>query len=147
MIDRMSGDASKLAQVLRAHGLRLTAQRQLVLEAVRDSGHATAEKVHEVVGDRVAGVNITTVYRTLDLLESLGLVAHTHLSHGAPVYHLAGDRGHVHLVCHRCGTVDEVAPEVFEGLRCSLQEQRGFLLDVGHVALFGICASCEKADT
>jgi Fur family ferric uptake transcriptional regulator len=147
MIEVMSAKASKLAEVLRAHGLRVTAQRQLVLDAVRDSGHATAEQVHDTICDQVAGVNITTVYRTLDLLESLGLVAHTHLSHGAPVYHLAGDRGHVHLVCHRCGTVDEVTPEVFDGLRRSLEQQRGFLLDVGHVALFGICVNCEKAST
>ncbi|HZE41943.1 MAG TPA: Fur family transcriptional regulator [Stackebrandtia sp.] len=141
----MAADSSKLATVLRAHGLRVTAQRQLVLDAVRDLGHATAEQVHESICGRVRGVNITTVYRTLDLLESLGLVAHTHLSHGAPVYHLAGDRGHVHLVCHRCGTVDEVNSEVFDELRRSLEKQRGFLLDVGHVALFGICAKCEKA--
>ncbi|MGH8875850.1 MAG: Fur family transcriptional regulator [Stackebrandtia sp.] len=140
----MSVEPSQLAEVLRAHGLRVTAQRQLVLDAVGELGHATAERVHETICGRVTGVNITTVYRTLDLLESLGLIAHTHLSHGAPVYHLAGDRGHVHLVCHRCGAVDEVSPEVFSGLRCSLEEQRGFLLDVGHVALFGICANCEK---
>lgn len=146
MIETMSVEGSPLAEVLRAHGLRVTAQRQLVLDAVRDQGHATAERVHETICGQVAGVNITTVYRTLDLLESLGLIAHTHLSHGAPVYHLAGDRGHVHLVCHRCGAVDEVKPEVFDGLRRSLEEQRGFLLDVGHVALFGICANCEKAN-
>ena len=141
----MSGNASTLREVLRAHGLRVTAQRQLVLDAVSESGHATAEQVHEVVSGRVAGVNITTVYRTLDLLEGLGLVAHTHLSHGAPVYHLSGDRGHVHLVCHRCGEVDEVSPEVFDGVRRSLEQQRGFSLDVGHVALFGICSDCEEA--
>ncbi|GAA4915729.1 transcriptional repressor [Stackebrandtia albiflava] len=124
----------------------MTAQRQLVLDAVAALGHATAEQVHEAICGKVAGVNITTVYRTLDLLETLNLVAHTHLSHGAPVYHLAGDRGHVHLVCHRCGAVDEVSPEVFGDLRRSLEEQRGFLLDVGHVALFGICSSCETVN-
>ncbi|MFD0557890.1 Fur family nickel uptake regulator [Stackebrandtia endophytica] len=142
----MSSDTPALAEVLRANGLRVTAQRQLVLDAVTTLGHATAEQVHESICDRVAGVNITTVYRTLDLLESLGLVGHTHLSHGAPVYHLAGDRGQVHLVCHRCGAVDEVSPEVFGDVRRSLEEQRGFLLDVGHVALFGICSSCEMAN-
>ncbi|MGH8792492.1 MAG: Fur family transcriptional regulator [Stackebrandtia sp.] len=140
----MSRDTPALAEVLRAHGLRVTAQRQLILDAVSDLGHATADQLHEAICGQVAGVNITTVYRTLDLLESLGLIAHTHLSHGAPVYHLAGDRGHVHLVCHRCGTVDEVAPEVFASVRRSVEEQKGFLLDVGHVALFGVCAACEK---
>ncbi|HIV57639.1 MAG TPA: transcriptional repressor [Candidatus Stackebrandtia faecavium] len=142
----MSGQAPNLAEVLRARGLRVTAQRQLVLDTVRESGHSTAEQIHENISAHVSGVNITTVYRTLDLLESLGLVAHTHLSHGAPVYHLAGDRGHTHLVCHRCGEVDEVSPEVFFDVRRYLQQERGFELDIGHVALFGTCAACGEGE-
>ncbi|HIW63500.1 MAG TPA: transcriptional repressor [Candidatus Stackebrandtia excrementipullorum] len=142
----MSSDVPALADVLHARGLRMTAQRQLVLDAVTALEQATAEQIHESICDKVAGVNITTVYRTLDLLESLGMVEHTHPSHGRPVYHLAGSRGQVHLVCHRCGAVDEVSPEVFDDVRRSLEKQRGFLLDVGHVALFGICSSCETAN-
>ena len=85
--------------MLRERGLRLTPQRQLILEAVHELGHATPEQVHTTVRERVAGVNITTVYRTLELLEELGLVNHTHLSHGSPTYHAAGEDQHVHLVC------------------------------------------------
>ena len=97
-----------LAEVLRARGLRLTAQRQLVLEAVYRLGHATPDQVHAAVSKTAAGVNITTVYRTLELLEELGLVTHAHLSHGAPTYHAVGEDQHVHLVCRACGGVDEV---------------------------------------
>ncbi|GLZ77249.1 transcriptional repressor [Actinorhabdospora filicis] len=136
----------QLADVLRAKGLRLTAQRQLVLEAVLELGHATPEQIHDKVVRTAAGVNITTIYRTLELLEGLGLVAHTHLGHGAPVYHGAGDRGHVHLVCHRCGKVDEVPPDVFGDVRDRLLAERGFLIDIGHVALFGMCSSCNEEE-
>ncbi|WP_239075298.1 Fur family transcriptional regulator [Planosporangium flavigriseum] len=142
---RLSGqekqDAS-LADILRARGLRLTAQRQLVLEAVYALGHATPDQVHEAVARRAAGVNITTVYRTLELLEDLGLVTHTHLSHGAPTYHAVGEEQHVHLVCRGCGGVDEVSPSVLDGLVADLRGSRGFRVDVGHVALFGICRQC-----
>jgi len=79
-----------LADELRARGLRLTAQRQLVLESVYRLGHATPDQVHAEVARTAAGVNITTVYRTLELLEELGLVTHAHLSHGAPTYHAIG---------------------------------------------------------
>ena len=133
---------TQLAAVLRSKGMRMTAQRQLVLEAVRDLGHATPEQIHERIRDRVEGVNITTVYRTLDLLEELQLVSHTHLSHGAPTYHLAGDRGHAHLVCHRCGRITEVEPAVFADARKEVADRTGFVLDVGHVAVFGTCAEC-----
>jgi hypothetical protein len=59
-----------------------------------------------------SGVNISTVYRNLELLEELGLLQHTHLGHGAPTYSLASDHEHVHLVCRDCGGIDEAPPEV-----------------------------------
>jgi Fur family ferric uptake transcriptional regulator len=140
--DKHSGPDLSLAEVLRARGLRLTAQRQLVLEAVYALGHATPDQIHAAVSRTAAGVNITTVYRTLELLEDLGLVRHTHLSHGSPTYHAVGEDQHVHLVCRVCGGVDEVSPSVLDGLVEGLQSSRGFGVDVGHVALFGICRQC-----
>jgi Fur family ferric uptake transcriptional regulator len=135
-----------LADVLRARGLRLTAQRQLVLEAVYTLGHATPDQVHADVATRAAGVNITTVYRTLELLEELGLITHAHLSHGAPTYHPAGEDQHVHLVCRICGTVDEMPTTELTTVVRQLERDRGFLLDVGHVALFGVCSRCAAAE-
>jgi Fur family ferric uptake transcriptional regulator len=137
---------SSLADVLRARGLRLTAQRQLILEAVHGLGHATPEQVHAAVREVAAGVNITTVYRTLELLEELGLVSHTHLSHGSPTFHAIGEEQHVHLVCRVCGAVDEVSPALLAPLATQLEGQRGFLVDIGHVALFGLCAQCGSPE-
>jgi Fur family transcriptional regulator, ferric uptake regulator len=138
---------SSLADVLRSRGLRLTAQRQLILEAVHALGHATPEQVHAAVREVAAGVNITTIYRTLELLERLGLVTHTHLSHGSPTYHPAGDDDqHVHLVCRSCGGVAEVDPETVRPLAERLASERGFQVDIGHMALFGICAGCGERE-
>jgi Fur family ferric uptake transcriptional regulator len=137
---------SSLADVLRARGLRLTAQRQLILEAVHGLGHATPEQVHAAVREVAAGINITTVYRTLELLEELGLVSHTHLSHGSPTFHAVGEEQHVHLVCRVCGAVDEVDPALLAPLATQLEAQRGFLVDIGHVALFGLCATCGSPE-
>jgi Fur family ferric uptake transcriptional regulator len=120
----------------------MTPQRQLVLDAVRQLGHATPEQVHSSVQQVVGSVNITTVYRTLELLESLGLVTHTHLSHGAPTYHAADERQHIHLVCRSCGTVEEADLTVLQPLAEQLTRHRGFTMDIRHVALFGRCAAC-----
>lgn len=135
---------SELADLLRDRGLRLTPQRQLVLDAVRQLGHATPEQVHAAVCDIAPGVNITTIYRTLELLEELGLVTHVHLSHGAPTYHDAAEGQHVHLVCRGCEHVTELAQDELAALAVRLREQRGFRMDIGHVALFGLCAECAK---
>ena len=135
-----------LAEVLRSRGLRLTAQRQLVLEAVHELGHATPDQVHAKVSETAAGVNITTIYRTLELLEELGLVTHAHLSHGAPTYHAVAEDQHVHLVCRQCRSVVEVPSGMLNGLAGDLERERGFLVDVGHVALFGVCSQCGASD-
>jgi Fur family ferric uptake transcriptional regulator len=122
----------------------LTAQRQLVLEAVYALGHATPDQVHTEVARTAAGVNITTVYRTLELLEGLGLITHAHLSHGAPTYHGISENQHVHLVCRDCGEVVEAPSQLVAPLAGELERERGFRMDVGHVALFGRCAHCGE---
>ncbi|WP_432843592.1 Fur family transcriptional regulator [Dactylosporangium sp. CA-092794] len=128
--------------MLRSRGLRLTAPRQLVLEAVYELRHATPDQIHAAVAERAAGVNITTVYRTLELLEELKLITHAHLTHGAPTYHAVDEHQHAHLVCRCCGSVQELPSPALEGLAGELQATRGFRLDIGHVALFGVCDGC-----
>ena len=129
---------------LRSHGYRVTPQRQLVLEAVSKLDHATPEEIAAQVQETARGVNISTIYRTLELLDKLGLVRHTHLGHGAPIYHLASDADHVHLVCQDCGQVTEVAPEGIRALVIALDEGHGFETDVTHLTVFGRCSQCRS---
>jgi Fur family ferric uptake transcriptional regulator len=131
---------------LRARGYRLTPQRQLVLEAVGDLGHGTPEEIASAVRRTASGVNISTVYRTLELLEEIGLVRHTHLGHGAPTYSVVGDDDHVHLVCRDCEAVEEASTALVQDLVARLAAEKGFTVDVGHVALFGRCRTCAAAD-
>src|SRR5690349_17624558 len=86
--------APSLQEKLRESGHRLTAQRQLVLEAVSRLGHATPEDICAEVRATAHAVNISTIYRNLELLEELGLVAHAHLNHGAPTYHATTEEAH-----------------------------------------------------
>ncbi|HET7173628.1 MAG TPA: transcriptional repressor [Nocardioidaceae bacterium] len=131
-----------LPEQLRASGHRLTAQRQQVLDAVADLGHATPEQVRGWVGRHARPVNISTVYRTLELLEQLGLVTHAHLTHGAPTYHAASAVEHGHLVCRECGSITEVTPDEVSPLADRLRLGKGFVVDVGHLTVFGRCARC-----
>ena len=131
---------------LRARGYRVTPQRQLVLEAVTKLEHASPEEIWADVQQTASGVNISTIYRALELLEQLGLVTHTHLGHGAPRYHLAAEADHVHLVCSSCGRITQVPPDAVEALVSALDESDGFQTDVGHLTVFGRCASCRAGD-
>ncbi|GLZ14614.1 transcriptional repressor [Actinomadura sp. NBRC 104425] len=128
---------------LRAKGYRVTPQRQLVLEAVTNLEHGTPEQICAEVQRTARGVNISTVYRTLELLEELGLVKHAHLGHGPPNYHLAAEAEHIHLVCRDCGAVNDVEPEAAAGLAELLERQFGFETDVHHLTVYGRCGSCR----
>ena len=132
---------------LRARGYRVTPQRQLVLEAVTKLEHASPEEIWADVQQTASGVNISTIYRALELLEQLGLVTHTHLGHGAPRYHLAAEADHVHLVCSSCGRITQVPPDRVEALVSALDESNGFQTDVGHLTVFGRCAACRAGDS
>src|SRR6202030_3333210 len=122
---------------LRARGYRVTPQRQLVLEAVARLDHATPEENGAPVQQAARGGNISTIYRTLELLEQVGMVTHTHLGHGAPIYHLASHADHVHLVCGDCGRVTEIGPDAIRPLITALDERHGFETALGHLPLFG----------
>jgi Fur family ferric uptake transcriptional regulator len=131
-----------LAARLHARGLRATPQRERVLAAVRTMGHATPEEIFDTVPE----VDLTTVYRTLELLEELGLVRHAHLDHGAPAYRPAED-DHVHVVCHDCGTVIDAPAALADELERRLREERGFWLDRAHLTVFGRCRDCAEQTT
>jgi Fur family transcriptional regulator, ferric uptake regulator len=135
----------ELQETLRAKGYRITPQRQLVLDAVTELGHAKPEDVLAWVTERSSGVNISTVYRTLELLEELGLVKHAHLSHGAPTYHPATAPEHIHLICRDCGRVSEVSPETVAPLVDNLERNHGFAADVSHLTVFGTCQTCRSS--
>lgn len=121
----------------------MTPQRQLVLDAVRELGHATPEQVCRTVQNTAPTVNITTVYRALDLLEELALLRHTQIGQGPPTYS-PEEHEHLHLACEHCGRLDEVPRDVVGGLAGTLRERYGFELDASHLALPGCCADCAR---
>ncbi|QIX25510.1 transcriptional repressor [Nocardioides sp. JQ2195] len=133
------------AERIRSSGKRMTPQRELILRAVDTLGHATPEQLLAEVHKHSRAVNLSTVYRNLEVLEELGLVRHMHLSDRAPTYHSVGGAEHFHLICRGCEKVISVDPEVVEQLSGRLQQDFGFLPDIGHLTVFGSCADCRDA--
>lgn len=129
---------------LREKGLRLTPQRELVLNAVRELGHATPEDVAAKIHKTHPGINLSTVYRNLETLENVGLVQHTHLGHGGATYHAAEELTHLHLVCGKCGSVGDAPIEAAANFVNTLSDDYGFKTDVTHFAIYGTCADCVE---
>ena len=131
---------------LRARGLRWTPQRRSLIEVLRSAdGHVTGA---ELV-DRLRGLDPettpSTVYRTLDVLEELGLVRHGHGADGREEFHVLPATDHGHLHCEQCGGRWEVDAEEAALLVASLRASRGFAVDLSHVTIVGRCASCSAA--
>lgn len=133
---------SNLQEALRAQGYRITPQRQLVLDAVATLQHGTPDEICAEVQRTASGVNLSTVYRALELLEQLGMVTHTHLGHGAPTYHASTAEAHLHLVCRGCGEVTETDVSIADALVAQLAAEHGFDTDVAHFAIYGRCKGC-----
>ncbi|WEV77693.1 Fur family transcriptional regulator [Janibacter cremeus] len=130
-------------EVLRRHGLRMTEQRRRVLGALTRRSHLTPDSIAALVAtDGGPELPPSTIYRTLDALEEVGLVEHTHLDHRAPTYHRAGRHGHLHLRCRDCGRVTEVDPALATPFADAVRGTTGFVADLTHMAIHGRCADC-----
>ncbi|MCW2815770.1 MAG: Fur family transcriptional regulator [Nocardioides sp.] len=132
---------------LRAKGYRLTPQRELILASIDHLGHATPDEVLAHVKSQVTSVNASTVYRTLEVLEQLGLVRHAHLSDRAPTYHSVRGHEHFHLKCRACGRVTAVQVEDARPFLDQLEADKDFVADAGHLTVFGQCRGCNADET
>lgn len=128
---------------MRAAGGRVTVARRALVQALVAGEHLTADDLAAEVQARHPDVHLSTVYRTLDALEELGIVTHVHLGHGRAVYHLA-ESAHLHLVCSRCGSVTELPDDVIAPLAERVARENGFSLEARHFALLGTCRACRE---
>lgn len=133
-----------LIAALRQQGHRMTFQREMIVEALAHSGrHMTAEEVLDIVRQKTRAVNIATIYRTLDLLVENGLVTRIDLGEGRVVYATVRHGPHIHLVCRRCGRVQEADAALLAPLADALGEQYHFACDTGHLTISGLCQDCQ----
>ena len=132
---------------LRARGLRWTPQRRLLLSVLAEAkGHVTATELIDRC--RVADPQTipSTVYRTLDVLEEIGLVRHGHGADGREEFHVLPRTEHGHLHCRSCGRGWEISAAEAATLMGRLQIRRGFIADLSHVTVVGQCRECAAKD-
>jgi Fur family ferric uptake transcriptional regulator len=102
----------------------------------------SAEELAVAVQAKAPDVHLSTIYRSLDELQRLGVIVHTHLGHGAASYTLAS-HAHAHFICEGCGVMVEAPDDLFKGLARSAKAKLGFSIDPYHFAILGRCAACS----
>ncbi|MGH9043306.1 MAG: Fur family transcriptional regulator [Acidimicrobiales bacterium] len=137
------GSVDEVIALLRARGGRATPSRRILLEVLFDArDHLTAEELAAAVQARAPDVHLSTIYRSVEDLQQLGVVAHSHLGHGPATYQLAS-MAHSHFICEDCGAIVEAADELFEGLARAVKAKLGFHINPRHFAMLGRCSRCE----
>jgi Fur family ferric uptake transcriptional regulator len=129
---------------LRERGFRLTPQREMVLSVLHEiEGFATADEIYERVRGLSSSVDISTVYRTLELLQDFHLVAAVDPPDGQRCYELVGLHGqHFHLVCRSCGGIIGVQPQAIAAFAQEVKDGYGFEIDLEHLSIPGLCQEC-----
>ena len=132
---------SKLSEL----GYRLTPQRVMILSAIENSDdHISAEEIYAQIVTKYPQVNISTVYRTLELLKKLGLIYEIDLGEGSVRYHPEGKGHHHHLVCQKCGALVDIDESTLARLKDTLLREYKFTADLRHLAIFGLCDKCKE---
>ena len=130
-------------KTLKEKGLKLTPQRRVIVDIIHDAGaHLSAEGIIASVQKKMPGVNKSTIYRTLDLLEASGCVVKSE-SDDHFIYHHAEEGHHHHLVCRKCGKTLDCGENLFLDIEKKLAVQYAFEADFKHVLINGLCNTCK----
>lgn len=135
-------------QDLRNAGLKVTLPRLKILEILEkqiDEHHLTAEKVYKILLSEDEDIGLATVYRVLTQFEAAGLVTRHHFEGGNSVFELAKGDHHDHILCMKCGKVDEFKDELIEARQKEIAQKLGYELTDHSLYLYGYCAACKKS--
>lgn len=144
-----SSDEQELRELLKQRGYKFTGQRYAVLEVLAKykGKHLTTEEIYQYVRDTDPEIGLATVYRSLTLLERIGLVMELDLDDGFSRYELARhneDHRHHHLICSKCGSVSEVEEDLLDELEEQILIKKDFLVKDHRVKFYGLCSHCRE---
>jgi Fur family ferric uptake transcriptional regulator len=137
----------RLAKELRSKGFRVTPQRGVILETISHmGGHRSVQEVYSEARDRLPGLNIATIYRTLETLHRAGMVDLFDSGSGPTLFELRDpEAAHGHLVCTECEHVVDIDTDLINRLVEEVAAETGFFIDPHHLTLSGVCDACHQA--
>ncbi len=130
---------------IKKKGHRVTKSRELICEILENSGHAhfTVDELYKKVTKKSSEVDLATVYRTLELLGQIGLIAHLHQAHGSGIYFLRNEENIMHLICMSCERIIDISFETFTKINKLLMKETKFTSINNNFIYSGICENCK----
>lgn len=131
---------------LKKAGLKSTLPRTKILQLLEHSHarHLSAEEVHKALADAGEDVGLATVYRVLTQFESAGLVTRHNFEGGNSVFEINHGKHHDHILCVKCGRVDEFVDETIEARQRDIAQRMGYTMTDHNLNIYGICGECQK---
>ena len=145
----ISIDYDGLKAKLKKKGCKLTPQRKTIVDTIveRQGEHLTAEEIYDEVKSKFSEIGLATIYRTIILLEEIGILSKLHLDDGCTRYELVDSderHRHHHLICSLCGAVIEVEEDLLEDLEAQIEKKYSFKVLDHSVKFYGYCKECQK---
>ena len=130
---------------LKKRGYRITNPREVICSILENSGHEhfTVEKLHQLSTKKDKNIDLATVYRTLELLESIDIVEHLHQAHGSGIYYLKSENDNNHIICDLCKSIFDLAKETKEKINKVLVKDSNFNVINHHFIYSGVCKICK----
>ncbi len=139
----------RIIHTINEQGERLTIQRRLVIEVLTASGaHLTINAIRDAISALPHGEALpeTTIYRILQWLKQIGVIAQTDMAQSGLVYQVIGATPHHHLICLNCGSITELEDHMLDDLRTRLLDAHQFRARIDHMAIYGYCVNCAEHD-
>tara|TARA_B100000902_G_scaffold16349_2_gene19575 strand:- start:14553 stop:14963 length:411 start_codon:yes stop_codon:yes gene_type:complete len=135
----------ELITEIKKKGHRVTKSRELICKILEDSGHAhfTVDELYKKATKKSDDVDLATVYRTLELLGQIGLIAHLHQAHGSGIYFLQNEENTMHLICISCEKIIDISSETFNKINKLLMKETKFKIIHNNFIYSGICENCK----
>lgn len=138
-------DLSRIEEVLREKGYKLTEQRRLIIEVFNEKpGHYTAQEILGLVREKLEGINFSTIYRNLELLSTLEIINKMNIESGISHYELCGLSHHHHIICKECGDMKEIDICPYGSLGEEQLKSMGFRATDHKFEIYGYCSKCSR---
>ena len=134
-----------LLSQIKKKGHRVTRSRELICKILENSGHAhfTVDELYKKVTKKNTDIDLATVYRTLELLGEIGLIAHLHQAHGSGIYFLKNNENTMHIICLDCNKIIDVSSKSYNKINNLLMNETQFKLIRNNFIYSGVCGNCK----
>ena len=130
---------------LKENGYRITTSREIICNILEKAGHEhfTADSLFQLAREHTQDIDLTTIYRTFEVLEELNIIEHSHQAHSSGIYYLKEHQTSTHIACEKCGKIEDISNNIISKVNELIIKDTGYKIEKNHFVYSGICKKCK----